>query len=185
MGWVDQVPRAGNLYIGGLRALFQPEVMHESGITHVLSIVDYDAGARDQLQGLRHLHIDLEDLPSENILQHFDGANQFIADGLRGEGGVFVHCAMGKSRSATLICAYLMWRDGVTPEQALDQLCEGRPVCQPNEGFMEQLRLYHRVLRAKDEDEKRDIVTQWEGNRFRGKAWEWVSDTSRNGSHKL
>merc|ERR1712054_230256 len=58
-------------------------------------------------------------------------------------GGVFVHCAMGKSRSATVVCAYLMRRYGITSDQALSQIREARPLCEPNEGFWKQLELYH------------------------------------------
>jgi dual specificity phosphatase 12 len=80
---------------------------------------------------------------------------------------------MGKSRSATIILAYLLWdshrkhstqnsapkpetssapipsRDTsqmlkpLTPETALALLRQGRPLAEPNDGFMEQLHLYH------------------------------------------
>ena len=50
--------------------------------------------------------------------------------------------AMGKSRSATVIIAFLMQKYHSTPEEALARLRECRPICEPNEGFMEQLRLY-------------------------------------------
>lgn len=79
---------------------------------------------------------------------------------------------MGKSRSATIIIAYLLWlshrncpapnpvpdanptpiksRDRtspfderLTPESALALLRQGRPFAEPNDGFMEQLHLYH------------------------------------------
>ncbi|RMY93160.1 hypothetical protein D0861_02044 [Hortaea werneckii] len=50
---------------------------------------------------------------------------------------------MGKSRSATVVCAYLMRRYGITSDQALSQIREARPLCEPNEGFWKQLELYH------------------------------------------
>ncbi len=81
---------------------------------------------------------------------------------------------MGKSRSATIIIAYLLWeshhrnpsassdptlqpnqplkssRDTspeksapLTPESALALLRQSRPLAEPNDGFMEQLHLYH------------------------------------------
>lgn len=51
--------------------------------------------------------------------------------------------AMGKSRSATATCAYLMHRYAITPTQALAQIRQARPLCEPNEGFWQQLELYH------------------------------------------
>lgn len=50
---------------------------------------------------------------------------------------------MGKSRSATIVIAYLMHKYNLWPDVALAQLREGRGVCDPNEGFWEQLKLYH------------------------------------------
>jgi dual specificity phosphatase 12 len=87
---------------------------------------------------------------------------------------VFVHCAMGKSRSATLVVAYLMWKYGVDANVALEQLCEGRPVCDPNPGFKEQLEVWERMCKSGDESEKKKkIYEEWEKTRFTGEYWEW------------
>lgn len=52
--------------------------------------------------------------------------------------------AMGKSRSATVCIAYMLHRyPHLTPETALAKIRESRPLCEPNDGFMEQLKLYH------------------------------------------
>lgn len=55
------------------------------------------------------------------------------------------YSAMGKSRSATVVCAYLMQRYGISPNEALSQIRQSRPFCEPNDGFMKQLDLYHQV----------------------------------------
>lgn len=52
---------------------------------------------------------------------------------------------MGKSRSATIVIAHLMSRYHISPDEALAQLREGRGVCDPNEGFWEQLQVYHKM----------------------------------------
>jgi dual specificity phosphatase 12 len=59
---------------------------------------------------------------------------------------------MGKSRSATVCIAYLMQRYGITPTQALAQLRQAREICEPNEGFMAQLELYHAMCTPADVD---------------------------------
>ena len=51
--------------------------------------------------------------------------------------------AMGKSRSATVVIAYLMHKLRLNPKEALEKLRESRGVCEPNPGFMKQLELYH------------------------------------------
>lgn len=52
---------------------------------------------------------------------------------------------MGKSRSATCVCAYLMSRLGLSPDEALSKVRENRPLCEPNDGFWKQLELYHEM----------------------------------------
>ncbi len=175
MGWLDRIPRAGNLHIGGLHALYsQPSLFAAAGITHIVSAIDYNIYEDDpRLAGYKHIHIRLEDDPNENLLQHFAECNTFIDEALRGGGGVFVHCAMGKSRSATIVCAYLMWKDGVTADQSLMQVCEGRPVCDPNPGFKSQLAVWRRMLEAKGEGEADEIYQTWVRERWTGDWWSW------------
>lgn len=43
-----------------------------------------------------------------------------------------------------------MQRYGITPGQALAQIRETRPFCEPNDGFMKQLELYHRMAETED-----------------------------------
>lgn len=119
-------------------------------------------------------HIRSEDHPNTNLLQNFTPAVQYIDSALNAEnGGVFIHCAMGKSRSATLVCAYLIWKYNITPAAALDQLCEGRPVCDPNPGFKEQLEVWGEMCGVSGEEEKRNVYEAWEKDRFTGEVWEW------------
>lgn len=195
MGWVDRVPRAGKLYIGGLHALYQTNLIRAAGITHVLSVIDYDPLLRKKFAHLKHLHIRADDHPNEDLLQYFAEAVKYIDQALKesdraeesGEeieslnsnekdgGGVFVHCAMGKSRSATLVVAYLMWKYHMDSESALAQLCEGRPVCDPNPGFKEQLKIWETMCQSDTEKDRMAIYEDWKKNRFTGEYWEWDS----------
>ena len=84
-----------------------------------------------------------------------------------------LHSAMGKSRSAAIVIAYLMYKYGVSPTEGLVQLRQGREVCGPNLGFMEQLETFYHMLRANSEDKRQNIYRSWLDNRFHGEAWEW------------
>ncbi|KAF2708193.1 tyrosine protein phosphatase 3 [Pleomassaria siparia CBS 279.74] len=183
MGWVDLVPRAGKLYIGGLYALYQTDLIKAAGITHVLSVIDYDPLLQEKFHHLKHHHIRAEDDPNEDLLQHFRATNEYIDEGLKNGGGVFIHCAMGKSRSATMAVAYLMWKYGMTWQEALEQVCEGRPVCDPNVGFKEQLSVYQDMLKEAKDDADADadaMYRNWLRERFRGEWWEWDKRVTRS-----
>lgn len=179
MGWIDRIPRAGALYIGGLYALYQPNIVKAAGVTHVLSVIDFDfyelKESSDYLKSQNYIHlvIPLEDDPNEDLLQHFEQTCAFVDEALQGGGGVFVHCAMGKSRSAATVVAYLMWKFGFERDAALGQVCEGRPVCEPNPGFMEQLGVWGEMLGKDEKTERQRVYDDWARDRFKGFAHEW------------
>ena len=54
---------------------------------------------------------------------------------------------MGKSRSAAICVAFLLHRQSgvLDPQTALELIRETRPMCEPNDGFMEQLKIYHQM----------------------------------------
>ena len=49
---------------------------------------------------------------------------------------------MGISRSATVVCAYLIATTPMTAPEAIDFVTERRPVVSPNVGFQSQLDVY-------------------------------------------
>lgn len=81
-------------------------------------------------------------------------------------GAVFVHCAMGVSRSATVVCAYLMWKFGKDRDTALEWLREGRERCFPNFGFWEQLKIYESVLKCETDGEREVVVKRWARGKY-------------------
>jgi protein-tyrosine phosphatase len=91
-------------------------------------------------------YVFVEDDQTANLLQYLDAATEFIHNH---KGQVLVHCAAGISRSATVCIAYLMRFEGYTLNNALEACQKARPIVQPNEGFMEQLKLYEINLSKK------------------------------------
>jgi dual specificity phosphatase 12 len=97
MGWVDQVPRAGRLYIGGLYALYQTDLIAAAGITHVLSVIDYDPLLQERFNHLQHFHIRADDHPNANLLQYFAEGVKYV-DGALKEAGKSGNAGLGDSR---------------------------------------------------------------------------------------
>lgn len=70
--------------------------------------------------------------------------------------------AMGKSRSAAVCIAYLLHQkpNVLTPQSALEILRQSRPLCEPNDGFMEQLALYHE-MGCPDDVTEHPVYQRW------------------------
>ncbi|KAF2857275.1 dual specificity protein phosphatase 12 [Piedraia hortae CBS 480.64] len=151
MAELDKVPGDLKLYIGGLYNLRRQDVLLAGGVTHILSVLTLPLPEID-FKAFTHKAIDVDDVEDENLLQYFPVCIQFIQDALETGGGVLVHCAMGKSRSATIVCAFLMHCFSMTPDQALARVRESRPFCEPNTGFWKQLNLYHEMKTPLDVD---------------------------------
>ncbi|TKX18641.1 tyrosine-protein phosphatase [Elsinoe australis] len=152
MSLLDKVPGDLNLYIGGLFTLRRKASLQECNITHVLSVLRLPLD-QDLFEGYTHHVVEIDDVDDENLLEHLPPCIKFIQDGLDTGGGVLVHCAMGKSRSATVVIAYLMKRFDIGPKEALAKLREARPFVDPNDGFVEQLRLFHEMKMPDQLDE--------------------------------
>lgn len=71
-----------------------------------------------------------------------------------------MHCAAGKSRSATVVVAYLMQKHNINPSEALAQLRQARSFCEPNHGFMKQLELY-RDMHTPTNVEESPLYQRW------------------------
>ncbi|KAL5553432.1 hypothetical protein UlMin_040833 [Ulmus minor] len=64
--------------------------------------------------------INVADIEDTNLRQYFEECFEFIDQGKRAGGYVFVHCFVGRSRSMTVVVAYLMKKYRMTVSQALE-----------------------------------------------------------------
>ncbi|EEA27882.1 hypothetical protein EYB25_001154 [Talaromyces marneffei] len=135
-----------NLYIGGVISLRNKAALQEANITHVVSVLRMRPD-ENLTEGFQQLKIEVDDVDDEDLLQYFASANAFIQAGLDAGGGVLIHCAMGKSRSATICIAYLLHQHPkkLDPESALELIRKTRSIAEPNDDFMRQLWLYHEM----------------------------------------
>ncbi|KAF7309524.1 Phosphatases II [Mycena indigotica] len=127
------------LFLGNLTAAESPRTMARLGITHIVSVCP------DLVQAaapINHLVIPIEDNDESNILQYLTNTCAFIHAAIRSGGKVFLHCVMGISRSATVVCAYLMFARRISAAGAIEFLRKCRPKSRPNYNFTRQLLVF-------------------------------------------
>ena len=69
-------------------------------------------------------------------------------------GSTLIHCYGGRSRSATFVIAYLLWKNNennspIKLQETLEFVKQKRSLVKPNEGFMKQLKDWEKVLKEK------------------------------------
>lgn len=141
------------LYLSGIDAAQDKELLFEHNINAVLSVIDVDIKYDYAAQKITHKHLYTVDVGTFKIEELFLPAYLFVMEHLKQGENVLVHCAAGMSRSATIVMYVLMrylWqydRKGicakVKPHELLDVVYEyvrlKRPIVDPNWGFMIKL----------------------------------------------
>lgn len=111
-------------------------------------------------QFFRVQQIKIKDLPTENIKKFFNASFNFIK-----QAPTVIHCAAGISRSTTILASYIMRRDNLTTDQALNIIRRARPIINPNPGFVSQLRALEKELKNKKGYEETEENGETEENK--------------------
>lgn len=126
------------LYLGGILEAPPP------GTRAVLNVCE----TKDPYRAEAHRW---EPIPDASPAPDMDWLRQqveFIDTERRAGRAVFVHCRAGTSRSAMVVAAYLMARDGLGRDEALALLRAKRPRVGPNFAFLCLLLEWEQSLRA-------------------------------------
>ncbi|XP_045295641.1 dual specificity phosphatase 29 isoform X1 [Leopardus geoffroyi] len=133
------------LYIGDEATALDRYGLQKAGFTHVLNAAhgrwNVDTGPDYYSDMAIEYHgVEADDLPTFDLSVFFYPAAAFIDAALSHDHSkILVHCVMGRSRSATLVLAYLMIHKNMTLVDAIQQVAKNRCVL-PNRGFLKQLR---------------------------------------------
>ncbi|KAH9943798.1 protein-tyrosine phosphatase-like protein [Amylocystis lapponica] len=139
------IPR---LYLSNLFTAQNAEKLAALGVTHVVSVIEEPPNLPESLS-LQKLHISIADTSNADILQALAADEKNV---------VLVHCMMGISRSATVVCAYLVATTAMSASDAIAYTIFKRSVVCPNLGFRRQLETYAAQFRHKNAKPKRNIT---------------------------
>uniref|UniRef100_M3XW07 Dual specificity phosphatase 13 n=1 Tax=Mustela putorius furo TaxID=9669 RepID=M3XW07_MUSPF len=135
-----------NLFLGDAYAARDKSKLVQLGITHVVNVAagkfQVDTGAKFYRgMPLEYYGIEADDNPFFDLSVYFLPVAQYIRTALSvPQGRVLVHCAMGVSRSATVVLAFLMICENMTLVEAIRTVQAHRDIC-PNSGFLRQLQV--------------------------------------------
>ncbi|RNA19383.1 Dual specificity phosphatase 19 [Brachionus plicatilis] len=134
---IDEIiPR---LFLSGDDVATNLDILNSKKITHILNLTSNISNKFESL--FKYKKILIYDLPSEDILSHFEEAFEFIDNGLKDKNrSVLVHCNAGVSRSCSFVIGYLMNKKiAISYSQAIQMVKSKRSKVCPNQGFVKQL----------------------------------------------
>ena len=147
-----------NLWLGSLRSSANREALQDRNIDTIVSAV-LGASALYPFD-FRYERAKLRDVEDENIIKEFDKLLPIIRTELLNNRGVLCHCHEGKSRSTSIVAAYLIRYNGMSSKEALEYIKSKRTQIDPNNGYINQLIKYEKIVLENSEyyvdDEKKE-----------------------------
>ena len=128
------------LFLGSIKDSFQKDNLKKLGITNILMVGYYlnEIYPND----FTYLNFEVDDNIKEDIFKYFLTGIKFISKSQV----CFVHCQWGKSRSSSLVIAYVMYNLKMKYQDAFWYVKRKRNIIFPNDGFEKQLENFDIVL---------------------------------------
>jgi len=134
----------GKIFIGNFEGACSPRLCQKNNID---AIINMSIKVIKKHSKITYYGFPINDLPGEDIVRLFNMTTNIIEGHLKAGENVLVNCNMGVSRSTTIVLAYIIRKIGMEVDSALTLCRKFRPCCNPNYGFIEQLKRYHLKIR--------------------------------------
>lgn len=136
-----------NLWLGALSSAVNREKLHENNIDTIISAI-YGSCASYPFD-FDYERASLMDTENEDIIAEFYKLLPNIHRKILLGKAVLVHCIHGKSRSASIVAAYLIYYKKMSTDDALSFIKSKRTQIDPNPGYVVQLRKFEDEVRRK------------------------------------
>eukprot|EP00741_Cyanophora_paradoxa_P001691 tig00000498_g1641.t1 len=148
-GCPDATEIADGIFLGGARSAKDHSWLFRAKIRTILNMANDVNSPLDVYSklGISFKRIPCADHSSFNMRPMFEEAFAFLDTAPR---PAYVHCAVGVSRSATIVIAYLMAKKKLSLVEAFTLVREKRPIVYPNKGLLLALLLFERELVGED-----------------------------------
>ena len=129
-----------NLWLGAISSSCNREALHEYNIETIITA--FLGSTANFPYDFKYERAKLRDVEDEDILSDFELLLPIIHKNLMDGKGVLCNCQKGRSRSASIVAAYLIRYKGMTTDEALEFIKSKRTQINPNKGYIEQLRIF-------------------------------------------
>jgi len=137
------------VFLGSLGAALDEAELSRYKVTHIVCVA---RGIRNVFAGkYQYKTVEILDSASESLLDHLPDTLTWMHEALTRDPNakILVHCFAGRSRSVSIILAYLMVWHRITLKVALHHVRSIRPSANPNTSFMRHLKAFEQELFAR------------------------------------
>jgi dual specificity MAP kinase phosphatase len=132
------------LYLGSYNNATNKKELDYANIKYILNCAEECRNLFDK--DFIYMKLHLSDNLDSTIIDLFEQSMNFIEEAKKNNCNIFIHCQIGKSRSATIVLAYIMKTMKLSCDDAFKFVKNIRRMILPNLGFMRQLREYEKQL---------------------------------------
>lgn len=133
-----------NIFLGNKDTALDDKLLSKFGINVIFVI---GMGLKQKFPDkYKYYKYEVNDCLSENIKFHFKSFCEQMDSELKSGNIVYVHCSAGISRSATMIIAYVMYKNKITFEESFKYVESKRNIICPNSSFIKQLKEFENEL---------------------------------------
>ena len=139
-----------NIYLGSWESAMSIEFLEKHNIQHILNCSDNLPFPK--VSGIRKarlaIHDDLSLFSTRSFQNQIPEAVYFIQQAVQQNQAILIHCRCGMQRSASVLAAYLIWRDGVDVDLAIHHISERRKIaCLPSCNFKIPLEHWYHYIK--------------------------------------
>ena len=137
-----------NIFLGNMLGAENSTIMNNNNIKYIINCTRTIPNYFES--NYTYLRIPIDDTFSQHIENYFDITYDFITKAIDNNNNIFIHCHAGVSRSATILIAYLMRKNNIDVNTALNIVKNKRSIINPNIEFMDALNNYkpHNILNS-------------------------------------
>jgi protein phosphatase slingshot len=132
------------LYLSGEEGAINKQILLDYKINTIINVTDNIPNLFPELFTYHNIYI--MDRLDQKISDYFNSTIKLLENIRKNNGKVLVHCSAGKSRSATIVIAYIMKTQNMQFTEAYEFVKARRNVIDPNLGFIGQLIQFNKIL---------------------------------------